>query len=228
MPVRQHAADTAEAHAFLQRYELTCMQPRDNTFLMLVFLYGAAAPNRGPADPFGTLKTAALNLTDAYRAQASRVAWVSIRLPAAVADNGNAGDAAAAAQLSSAWGRDERLGLAVADLALRKIGLKSLVLLGAVGMSFRAEFLNRVRMHTIEGFQVFAPLAFRQFPCAWALLCKECDTCDVSGQTGYFDRGNSDVVAFYSQDYVDGECVGRVLDEFCTAPHKFERIFLGL
>lgn len=178
------------------------MQPRDNTFLMLVFLYGALTPNRGTTDPFGTLKSAALNLTDAYRAQSSRVAWVSIRLPATMMPNYLG---PSRAQLSSAYGIEERLGLAVTDLALRKIGLKSLVLVGAVGMSFRAEFLNRVRMNTIEGFQVFAPIGFRQFPCAWAHLCKECDTCDVSGQTGYFDRYNNDVVAFYSQDYVDGK-----------------------
>lgn len=197
-----------DAVAFLQRYEQACMVTRDNTFLMLVLLYGADSPSRGDADAFGALKTAALNLTEAYRTHGSRVAWVSIRLPATAAAVNATMAAGASAQLSSAYGADERLSMAVTDLALRKIGLKSLVLLGSVGMSVRAEFLNRVRMNTIEGFQVFGPVGFRAFPCAWAHFCKECDTCDVSGQAGYFDRYNSDVVAFYSQDYVDGEWGG--------------------
>lgn len=208
VPVFEH--QLADGVAFLQRYELTCMQSRDNTFLMLVFMYGAETANRGAADRFGALKTAALNLTERYRVQASRVAWVSIRLP--VADNRTAADVGAMdAMMSSAYGGGcrERLSLAVCDLALRKIGLKSLVLLGSVGMSFRPEFLNRVRMNTIEAFQVFAPVGFRTFACAWAGFCKECETCDVSGQAGYFDRYNRDVVAFYSQDYVDGECDAR-------------------
>lgn len=201
----EHQLD--DGAAFLQRYELTCMQTRDNTFLMLIFLYGAETANRGAADHFGALKTAALNLTERYRVQASRVAWVSIRLPATTIGRptDNRTTAAGGVMLSSAYGGDERLSLAVCDLALRKIGLKSLVLLGSVGMSFRPEFLNRVRMNTIEAFQVFAPVGFRTFACAWAGFCKECETCDVSGQAGYFDRYNSDVVAFYSQDYVDGE-----------------------
>lgn len=206
VPVFEHQLD--DGAAFLQRYELTCMQTRDNTFLMLVFLYGAETANRGAADHFGALKSAALNLTERYRVQASRVAWVSIRLPPAAAATGNRTSAGpAGVMLSSAYGDAERLSLAVCDLALRKIGLKSLVLLGSVGMSFRPEFLNRVRMNTIEAFQVYAPVGFRTYACAWAGFCKECDTCDVSGQAGYFDRYNSDVVAFYSQDYVDGEWI---------------------
>lgn len=205
VPVFEH--QLPDAAAFVQRYEQVCMSTRDNTFLMLVFMYGPETSNHGASDHFGALKATALNLTETYRAQSSRVAWVSIRLSALAARAvfGNV-SAQAAALLSSAYGDDERLGMAVADLALRKIGLKSLVLLGSVDMSLRPEFLNRVRMNTIEGFQVFGPVAFRAFPCGWAHFCRDCETCDVSGQTGYFDRYNCDVVAFYSQDYVDGEC----------------------
>jgi len=62
-----------------------------------------------------------------------------------------------------------------------------------------------VRMNTIQGFQVYAPIGFQMYPCRWAHFCRECDTCDVSQSSGYFDRHNHDVIAFYSRDYVQGE-----------------------
>jgi len=58
-------------------------------------------------------------------------------------------------------------------------------------------------MNTIQGFQVYSPIGFMMYPCKWTALCKECDTCDVSQSSGYFDRINYDVVSFYSRDYVD-------------------------
>jgi len=77
--------------------------------------------------------------------------------------------------------------------------------LATPGMVFKADFLNRVRMNTIQGFQVYAPIGFQMYPCRWAQFCRECDTCDVSQSSGYFDRHNHDVIAFYSRDYVQGE-----------------------
>lgn len=207
VPVFEHQIE--DAQLFVHRYEQTCMASRDTTFLLLVFVYRADSPNKGDADVFGRLKTLANNLTEQYHLQASRVAWLSVRLPASLSEAADPAEVMA----SSTYGRSELLSLVVIDLALPKIGLKSLVLVASVGASFRVEFLNRVRMNTIEGFQVFSPVAFRTYPCKWTGLCKECDTCDVSSSSGYFDRHNTDVVAFYSQDYVDG---------------KFEMIYLHL
>lgn len=59
-------------------------------------------------------------------------------------------------------------------------------------------------MSTIQGFQIFSPIGFVNYPCKLANFCKECDTCDVSQGTGYFDKENTDVIAFYSRDYVEG------------------------
>lgn len=198
VPVFEHQIE--DALLFVHRYEQTCMASRDATFLMLVFMYRMDSPNKGDADVFGRLKTLANNLTEQYHLQASRVAWLSVRLPFGLSEPSDPADMMA----SSTYGRLELLSLIVIDLALPKIGLKSLILVSSVGASFKAEFLNRVRMNTIEGFQVFSPVAFRTFPCKWTGLCKECDTCDVSSSSGYFDRHNTDVVSFYSQDYVDG------------------------
>lgn len=88
--------------------------------------------------------------------------------------------------------------------ALRKIGLESLVMIGSVSMTFKTDYLNRVRMNTVQGFQIFSPIGFMMYPCDVTKLCKECDSCDVSQASGYFDKFNVDVLAFYSGDYVEG------------------------
>lgn len=59
-------------------------------------------------------------------------------------------------------------------------------------------------MNTIQGFQIFSPIGFMMYPCKYAHFCKECETCDVSQGSGYFDKTNFDVVSFYSRDYVQG------------------------
>lgn len=60
-------------------------------------------------------------------------------------------------------------------------------------------------MSTIQGFQVFSPIGFSMYPCLFTNLCKECDNCDVSQSSGYFDTENTDVISFYSRDYVEGK-----------------------
>jgi Chondroitin N-acetylgalactosaminyltransferase len=189
-----------EAASFIKRYEKVCMENQDNTFLMLVFMYPAEAPSKGEEDMFVELKTLALDLSEKFKSDNSRIAWVSIRLPPEFVDPSPSLDDVA---LTSVYGATEILGLAVTDLALRKIGLESLVMVCSNSMTFKADFLNRVRMNTIQGFQVFSPIGFMMYPCRFTGLCKECSTCDVGQSSGYFDRKNYDVVSFYSRDYVD-------------------------
>lgn len=60
-------------------------------------------------------------------------------------------------------------------------------------------------MNTIQGFQVFSPIGFVNYPCKFTNLCRECDSCDVSQSAGYFDHDNFDIISFYSRDYVNGK-----------------------
>lgn len=83
----------------------------------------------------------ALNLSDKFKNDGSRIAWVSIRLP----DAFNKLSFDSSAMLSSVYGNSEILSIVVTDLALRKIGLDSLVLLCSSSMSIKSDFLNRVR-----------------------------------------------------------------------------------
>uniref|UniRef100_A0A1L8E3H9 Hexosyltransferase n=1 Tax=Nyssomyia neivai TaxID=330878 RepID=A0A1L8E3H9_9DIPT len=197
LPTFEHQVE--ESLNFLDRYEKICMENLDNTFLMLVFLYGTETPNKGDQDVFARLKNRAIDLSDKFKADGSRIAWVSIRLPNEFTKPFNMDDLA----LSSTYGQDEILSLAVTDLALRKIGLDSLVLVASCSMLFKPDFLNRVRMNTIQGFQVYSAIGFMLYPCQWTGICKECVSCDVSQSLGYFDRENFDVISFYSRDYVE-------------------------
>lgn len=60
-------------------------------------------------------------------------------------------------------------------------------------------------MNTIQGFQVFSPIGFVNYPCKYTNLCRECESCDVSQSAGYFDRDNYDIISFYSRDYVNSK-----------------------
>lgn len=200
LPTFEHQVQ--ESLNFMARYEKTCMANQDNTFLMLVFLYGPVSPSKGQTDVYARLKDAALKMSDKYKVDGSRIAWVSIRLPD---DYDTERGIPERVVQSSMFAGEEVLSLAVADLALRKIGLETLVMIASNSMNFRADFLNRVRMNTIQGFQVFSPIGFQSYPCMYTGLCRECSTCDVGQHLGYFDRQNMDVISFYSRDYVDGK-----------------------
>ncbi|KAH8314021.1 hypothetical protein KR067_012828 [Drosophila pandora] len=197
VPAFEH--QVPDALEFVAQYERVCMQNQDNTFLLLIFLYRLDSPSKGDDDPFKSLKTLALDLSTKYKTDGSRIAWVSIRLPEQLSTPVDASDWLLHASM---YGPRQLISLVVADLALPKLGLESLVLMATPGMNFKADFLNRVRMNTIQGFQVYAPIGFQMYPCRWAQFCKECDTCDVSQSSGYFDRHNHDVISFYSRDYV--------------------------
>lgn len=177
------------------------MENQDNTFLMLVFMYPVNASSKGDDDVFLKLKNQAIELTERYKNDGSRVAWVSVRLPEEFSPSVVRPETFAA--LSSIYGPNQILSLAATDLALRKIGLDSLVMMASNSMTFRADFLNRVRMNTVQGFLVYSPIGFMTYPCSWSSLCRSCDTCDVGQGYGYFDRDNYDVISFYSRDYVE-------------------------
>lgn len=197
LPTFEH--QVPEALQFVQNYERVCMDNQDNTFLMLIFYYRADTPSKGDEDVFLPLKNLALGLTEKHKQDGSRVAWVSIRLPPELSAPFNMNHLYS----TSLYGPNQLLSFVATDLALRKIGLDSLVMICSSAATFRSDFLNRVRMNTIAGFQVFSPIGFTMYPCRWTKLCKECDGCDVGQSSGYFDRANYDVVSFYSRDYVE-------------------------
>lgn len=64
-----------ECMDFIAHYEKTCMEHQDNTFLMLVFLYRFDS-NKEKNDIFIDVKKLAIQLSEKYKADGSRIAWV--------------------------------------------------------------------------------------------------------------------------------------------------------
>lgn len=140
LPTFEH--QIKETLEFISRYEKTCMEHQDNTFLMLVLLYRYNSPNKNKDDIFAEPKRVALEISEKYKVDGSRIAWVSIRLT----EKFSAMDPSdSSIMLRSMYGNNEILSLLATDLALRKIGLESLVMICSSAMTFRPDFLNRVR-----------------------------------------------------------------------------------
>lgn len=106
-----------------------------------MLLYGADSPSKAISDKFREVKALATQLSEKYKNDGSRIAWVSIRLPEQFT---NTSSKSSSSILSSMYGNHEILSLVVTDLALRKIGLESLVMICSNSMSFKPDVLNRV------------------------------------------------------------------------------------
>lgn len=102
-------------------------------------MYHTDSSNKGKEDVFIRLKELSVQLSELYKADGSRVAWLSIRLPDAI-PKASSDDI----MLSSVYARNEIISVVVADLALSKIGLESLVMMSSNAMTFKPDFLNRV------------------------------------------------------------------------------------
>lgn len=172
------------AMEFLTTYASTIMDRKEKTFLMLVLFYQYNDDSKGNADKFVEIKNFVTTYSSKYKNDDVKVAWLSIRLPELpkplyIEDN-------------------KALLFATVDLALKKIGLESLTLILDVYCNISVDFLNRVRMNTIQGFQIFSPIPFRQYNSK----ISQTVAMDVNKNTGHFDKEEYRYISFYGKDYV--------------------------
>lgn len=139
LPVFESHLDYAED--FIERYEKVCLEVQENTVLLMVFLYKANSPNKGESDAFYRLKNLAQSLTSKYKGEHSKIYWLSIRLPEEFSEEHNENDL----MVNTMYGKNEILSLAISDLALRKFSLDNLIMVISNTVTFKTEFLNRVR-----------------------------------------------------------------------------------
>lgn len=91
-------------------------------------MYDPSLPGKGTKDDiFLSVKELALTLSDRYKKDGSKIAWVSIKIPS---PNGLA--------------NDPLLEFVVADLVIRKFSPESLILMCQSNMDLRQDYLNRV------------------------------------------------------------------------------------
>lgn len=171
---------------FLHNYSMTIMDRKEKTFLMLVLLYQDESSNKGTDDVFYDIKKFATKTTNKYKNDDIKIAWVSIRLPPF---NG-------ILTISDYNAMD----FAIVDLALKKIGVESLILILDVHSNISSDFLNRVRMNTIPNFQIFSIIPFRQYN----PKISQISDLELNKNGGHFDKEEFRFVAFYGKDYVPG------------------------
>lgn len=187
-----------KAAQFVLEYANVCLKKKDNSVLVLLLLHNQEQPKEDENDPdkenepFYSLKSLANNFTEKYHSSNARIAWMSIYLKTNLNDN----------FISD---------LAVLDLLVRKLTPDSLVLLCRSNMELRLEYLNRVRMNTIHGTQVFSPIPFTQFHPNLAVGYKnfrkeeptfKAPVIEIKNGQGRFDQENFDHISFYVFDYL--------------------------
>ncbi|XP_053592891.1 chondroitin sulfate synthase 2 [Microplitis demolitor] len=167
---------------FVQDYGSVCMEKRDKTTLMLVFLYNNST--KGANDVFARVKTLALSLTNKYNKskEQSKIIWLSIQLP----KEGN---------------EDPRIKVAVTDLIIKKFSLESLILFVQTRMELTVDYLNRIRMNTIIQWQVFSPIPFVEYNPNLYESDQKSRKFDLSHNHGYYDTSNYESISFYAKDY---------------------------
>ncbi|KZC05455.1 Chondroitin sulfate synthase 2 [Dufourea novaeangliae] len=171
---------------FLEQYAVDCMEKKYKTFLMVALLYNYGSTSKGNGDIFYDIKQYALTLADKYKKYQSKITWLSIRLPSNVAS----------IEL------DPILNIAVTDLCIKKFSPESLILFVETGIQLRLDYLNRIRMNTINQYQIFSPIPFVEFHPDIVHMndVKQADT-DINRNHGRYDEYNYNNIAFYVRDY---------------------------
>ncbi|XP_050579390.1 chondroitin sulfate synthase 2 isoform X2 [Bombus affinis] len=175
-----------DALNFLEHYAIDCMEKKYKTFLMMVLLYNFDSASKGRTDIYYEIKQYALSLADKYKKQQSKITWLSVRLP----------------NIVTSIEANQLLNIAITDLCIRKFSPESLILLVETGIQLRLDYLNRIRMNTINQYQVFSPIPFMEYHPDIAHMndIKQADT-DINRNHGRYDEYNFNNIAFYVRDY---------------------------
>ncbi|KAG8229514.1 hypothetical protein J437_LFUL004920 [Ladona fulva] len=163
-----------------------------STYLLLALLYDPLLPGKGHKDDvFGKVKSEALAIAGALRSMqsgssgGSGIAWVSLKSPSA------------GVQVPE---------FAIIDMAVKKVNQDSLMLYTRPNAIFHLDFMNRVRMNTILGWQVFSPIPFAEYHPDIVYTGPDFVTrpaeLDVNKSYGHFDNLDTNHLSFYVKDYL--------------------------
>lgn len=164
--------------SFFDSYAHTCLESGDNTYLFVVFVYESENEERD--DIYAVIKSTIAFYENRHRSGA-RITWMSLQSRGAIGFG---------------------VSFMVLDALSNRIVPESLVLRCTVGMDLSIEFLNRVRMNTIKGWQVFFPIGYwsykpnlvydqRPYP----------TTIEINQKSGRYDVHQFVHASFYMDDY---------------------------
>lgn len=92
----------------------------------------------------------------------------------------------------------------IMDLIGSRLSSNALIIYGHPEMILKEDFLNRVRMNTISGFQVFFPVPFVQYNPNLIYRDQQISQCKIGTDYGHYDRDSYDYAGFYYSDYLKG------------------------
>ena len=119
--------------SFIDSYAHTCLESGDNAYLLIVFVY--ETKDQQNDDIYSMIKSTVAFYENKYH-NSSHVTWTAVR----ISSNPSL--------------------FAVMDAVSRRLSPESLIVCCTVGMELSIEFLNRVRMNTISGWQVYFPIGY--------------------------------------------------------------------
>jgi len=169
---------------FLKNFAKMCLDRNDRIFLMLVFLYTRAHPDKNNnQDYFKEVKQTALQFTKKYKKKdkGSSILWYSLQTKDTVP-----------------------LQIQAMDLLIQKLDSESIILVGSPYMELHNDYLNRVRMNTIQGRLVFSPIPFTDYnsQVLGSGFTSNINTNQFNASSGHFDSWNFDHISFYKNDYL--------------------------
>ncbi|CAG5092026.1 Similar to CHPF: Chondroitin sulfate synthase 2 (Homo sapiens) [Cotesia congregata] len=168
------------------RVNLILIVDKDNVEEAIKFMenYGAVflyTDSTKVNDIYAKVKTQVVNLTEKYNKSKdlSKIIWLSIQLPEV---------------------EDPRVNIAITDLIIKKFSPESLILFVQTQMELTTDYLNRIRMNTINQWQVFSPIPFVEYnPNLYQTDQKS--NFDLNHNHGYYDKLNYQSISFYVKDY---------------------------
>ena len=164
--------DVNEVDNFLNSYAKTCLQTSDYTYLFIVFIYNFK--NTPLEDPFLKIKSI-ISMYEKQYQNGARIAWMSLT-------------------------HNNPSQFTIMDGVTKKFTKDTLLLFCTLGMDLSLEYLNRVHMNTILGWQVYFPIGFRQYKANF-IHSKDPNTIDINSMEGHFDQHDTLHCSFYNQDY---------------------------
>ncbi|XP_038047360.1 chondroitin sulfate glucuronyltransferase-like [Patiria miniata] len=167
-----------QVRVFLDNYARICLETRDKSAVMLIFVYTPTeAMTMATEDIYSANKGYVSYLERKY--PGSHLSWISVKtsLPSPIA---------------------------IMDVVSKKFASDTLFLFTNANMEIAAEFLNRVRMNTIAGWQVFFPIPFSQYdPKIIYADLPNPNRIDISKTAGHFDTYLFEHASFYNSDYMN-------------------------
>jgi len=173
--------DRKDVLNFLKSFAKTCLERNDRVFLMFVFLYTRDRPDKNNnKDFYKEVKQTALQLSKKFKKKdkGSSILWYSMQLKEV-----------------------EPTPLETMDLLTHKLDSKSIILMGSPNMELHSDYLNRVRMNTIEGRLAFSPIPYTEYHPQIASR-NPSSSMSFDLNNGKFDSHDYQHFSFFKSDYL--------------------------